>query len=29
MARLARDPKHLDSQIEVAGHVACLREVTK
>jgi hypothetical protein len=29
MARLARDPKHLDSQIDVAGYAACPREVTK
>jgi Domain of unknown function (DUF6378) len=29
MARLARDPKHLDSQVDVAGYAACLREVTK
>ena len=28
MARLARDPKHLDSQVDVAGYAACLREVT-
>ncbi len=29
MAGLARDPKHLDSQVDVAGYAACLREVTK
>jgi hypothetical protein len=29
MARLARDPKHPDSQVDVAGYAACLREVTK
>jgi Domain of unknown function (DUF6378) len=29
MARLARDPKHLDSQVDIAGYAACLREVTK
>jgi Domain of unknown function (DUF6378) len=29
MARLVRDPKHLDSQVDVAGYAACLREVTK
>jgi hypothetical protein len=29
MARLARDPKHLDSQVDVAGYAACLRDVTK
>ena len=29
MARLARDPKHLDSQVDVAGYAVCLREVTK
>ena len=29
MARLARDPKHLDSQVDVAGYAACLREATK
>jgi Domain of unknown function (DUF6378) len=29
MARLARDPRHLDSQVDVAGYVGCLREVTK
>jgi len=29
MARLARDPMHLDSQVDVAGYAGCLREVTK
>jgi Domain of unknown function (DUF6378) len=29
LARLARDPKHPDSQIDLAGYTACLREVTK
>ena len=29
MARLARDPKHLDSQIDVAGYAAVLREVSR
>jgi hypothetical protein len=29
MARLARDPRHLDSQVDVAGYAGCLREVTK
>jgi hypothetical protein len=29
MARLARDPKHLDSQVDVAGYAACLREVVR
>ena len=29
LARLARDPKHLDSQVDVAGYAACLREVTR
>ncbi len=27
MARLARDPKHLDSQVDVAGYAAVLQEV--
>ena len=27
MARLARDPKHLDSIVDVAGYAAVLREV--
>ena len=26
---LAGDPKHLDSQVDVAGYAACLREVTR
>jgi hypothetical protein len=29
LARLARDPTHLDSIIDVAGYAACLREVTR
>ena len=29
MARLARDPRHLDSQVDVAGYAACLREVSR
>ena len=29
LARLAHDPKHLDSQIDLAGYTACLREVTR
>jgi hypothetical protein len=29
LARLARDPSHLDSMLDVAGYAACLREVTK
>jgi Domain of unknown function (DUF6378) len=29
LARLAGDPKHLDSMIDVAGYAACLREVTR
>ena len=29
MARLARDPKHLDSVVDVAGYAAVLREVTR
>ena len=29
LARLARDPKHLDSQVDIAGYAACLREVTR
>jgi Domain of unknown function (DUF6378) len=28
LARLARDPKHLDSQADVAGYAAVLREVS-
>jgi len=27
MARLARDPKHLDSIVDIAGYAAVLREV--
>ena len=29
LARLARDPKHLDSQVDVAGYAAVLREVSQ
>jgi hypothetical protein len=29
LARLSRDPKHLDSIIDVAGYAAILREVTR
>ena len=29
MARLSRDPRDLDSQTDVAGYAACLREVTR
>jgi hypothetical protein len=29
MARLSRDPAHLDSIVDVAGYAACLREVTR
>jgi hypothetical protein len=29
LARLARDPQHLDSQADVAGYAAVLREVTR
>jgi hypothetical protein len=29
LARLSHDPKHLDSQIDLAGYIACLREVTR
>ena len=29
LARLTHDPKHLDSQIDLAGYTACLREVTR
>ena len=28
LARLVRDPKHLDSIVDVTGYAACLREVT-
>ena len=29
LARLARDPSHLDSIVDVAGYAACLLEVTR
>ena len=29
VARLTRDPSHLDSIVDVAGYAACLREVTR
>jgi hypothetical protein len=29
LARLVRDPKHLDSVVDVAGYAAVLREVTR
>jgi hypothetical protein len=29
LARLARDPKHLDSVADVAGYAAVLRELTR
>jgi Domain of unknown function (DUF6378) len=29
VARLARDPKHLDSQVDVAGYAAVLWEVSR
>jgi hypothetical protein len=29
LARLARAPKHLDSQVDVAGYAAVLREVSR
>ena len=29
LARLIRDPSHLDSIVDVAGYAACLREVTR
>jgi hypothetical protein len=29
LARLARDPKHLDSQVDIAGYAAVLREVAR
>ena len=29
LARLSSNPKHLDSQVDVAGYAACLREVTR
>jgi hypothetical protein len=29
LARLTHDPKHLDSQVDVAGYAAVLREVSR
>jgi uncharacterized protein DUF6378 len=29
MARLSRDPAHLDSIVDVAGYAACLRDVNR
>ena len=29
LARLTRDPMHLDSIVDIAGYAACLREVTR
>jgi hypothetical protein len=29
MARLARDPKHLDSIVDIAGYAAVLRELVR
>ena len=29
LARLAHDPTHLDSLVDIAGYAACLREVTR
>ena len=29
LVRLSSNPEHLDSQIDVAGYAACLREVTR
>jgi len=29
IARLTHNPKHLDSLVDVAGYVACLREVSR
>jgi hypothetical protein len=29
LARLARDPNHFDSQVDVAGYAAVLREVSR
>jgi Domain of unknown function (DUF6378) len=29
VVRLAHDPKHLDSIVDVAGHAACLQEVSR
>ena len=29
LARLTRDPSHLDSIVDIAGYAACLREATR
>jgi hypothetical protein len=29
LARLAHDPEHLDSLVDIAGYAACIREVTR
>jgi Domain of unknown function (DUF6378) len=29
VARLARNPRHFDSQADLAGYAACLREVSR
>jgi Domain of unknown function (DUF6378) len=29
LARLTRDPSHVDSIVDIAGYAACLREVTR
>ena len=29
VARLAHDPRHFDSQADLAGYAACLREVSR
>ena len=29
LVRLSSNPAHLDSQVDVAGYAACLREVTR
>ena len=29
MARLAHNPRHLDSLVDVLGYGACLREITR
>jgi hypothetical protein len=29
LARLAHDPKHLDSIVDIAGYAACLHEVSQ
>jgi Domain of unknown function (DUF6378) len=29
LARLTRDPSHLDSIVDIAGYAACLRDVTR